>query len=344
VEGPLSNTVTPYTLQWNVTIQRELPSRTLLQVAYVGNRGRQLPLGGETGYTLNQLDPKYLALGAALNDQVPNPFYGVISSGALSTPTVSRAQLLRPYPQFLSVIPYFASGATSDYNALQVTTSRRYASGVTFEGSYTWSKTMDTGASYQNTYNIIGNRAVSSVDVPQRVVFSGLYRLPSASGSAIPRVWRAILGKWQVNGIWIMQSGAPLAIAARNTSGLFNQAFYANATGVSPQVSGDSHDRLNEWFNPAAFSQPAPFTLGNLSPLLNSVRSDHVNNLDLSLFKEFVVPERIRTQLRLEAFNVLNRVQFGSPNLDVNAGSSFGRVTSQANSPRQMQIGLKFLW
>ncbi len=114
VEGPLRNTVTPYTLQWNFTIQRELPAHTLFQIAYVGNRGRQLSRGGETGFTLNQIDPKYLSLGATLNDRVDNPFYGIITTGALSTPQVS-AQLLRPFPQFLSVIPYFSPGATSDY-------------------------------------------------------------------------------------------------------------------------------------------------------------------------------------------------------------------------------------
>jgi hypothetical protein len=122
IEAPLRNTNTPYTLQYNFTVQRELPGGVLLEAAYVGNRGRQLSRGGEGGFTLNQLDPSYLSLGSQLNQLVANPFYGQPNlGGVLAQPQVSRAQLLRPYPQYDTIHPLFSQGATSDYNALQTT-------------------------------------------------------------------------------------------------------------------------------------------------------------------------------------------------------------------------------
>lgn len=149
VEAPLADTNTPYTLQYNVTVQRELPGAVLLEVAYVGNRGRQLSRGGEGGYTLNQVDPKYLSLGSGLNDLVDNPFYKAAASGVLVAQKVSRAQLLRPYPQFDAIHPLFFQGATSDYNSLQVSFSHRFSKGLVFDGNYTWAKAIDEGTSYQ---------------------------------------------------------------------------------------------------------------------------------------------------------------------------------------------------
>ncbi len=98
LEAPLRNTVTPYTLQWNLTVQRELPGRVLLEVGYIGNGSRQQSRGGEGGFTLNQIDAQYLALGSQLNQTVPNPFFGKGLGGVLANQTVARSQLLRPYP------------------------------------------------------------------------------------------------------------------------------------------------------------------------------------------------------------------------------------------------------
>jgi hypothetical protein len=109
-------------------------------------------------------------------------------------------------------------------------------------------------------------------------------------------------------------------------------------------IDGDAHDRLNRWFDTSVFSQPAPFSLGNLPPLIAKLRNHHINNMDLSIFKQFAFTEKLRLQFRAEAFNAFNRVRFSSPNTDVNAGANFGRVTSQSNDPRQLQFGLKLLW
>ncbi|MBI2687322.1 MAG: TonB-dependent receptor [Acidobacteria bacterium] len=341
LDAPLANTNTPYTLQYNLTVQRELPGAVLLEVAYVGNRGRQLSRGGEGGFTLNQVNPQYLSLGNQLNQLVANPFYG-LGGGVVANPQVSRAQLLRPYPQFGAIYPLFSQGATSDYNSLQLTFSKRYAKGIVFEGSYVWSKTMDQGTSYQDSYNALGSRAVSSVHVPQRLVFSGVYELPF--GKNLGRPLRVVAAGWQLNGIWTAQSGSILGISATNSAGIFTEAIRANSNGQNPAQSGDAHNRLDRWFDTSVFSQPAAFTLGNVSPLIANLHGHHINNLDASIFKVFTLTEKFRLQFRAEAFNALNRVRFGNPNTTVTAGANFGKITTQSNDPRQMQFGLKLIW
>jgi hypothetical protein len=348
LDAPLSNTNTPYTIQYNLTVQRELPGAVLLEAAFVGNRGRQLSRGGEGGFSLNQVDPRFLTLGTQLNQLVDNPFFGRGGAGILANRQVSRAQLLRPFPQFNSIYPIFSQGATSDYNALQVTFSKRFAQGLVFEGNYVWAKAMDDGTSHQDSYNIRDSRAVSSVNVPQRLVFSGVYELPFGRGRKVganmSRLTDAFVGGWQINGIWTAQSGANLGIGANNTAGIFNQAMRANNNGTSAAQSGRAHDRLDRWFDTSVFSQPAPFTLGSVSPLISDLRNHHINNLDFSVFKQFQLLEKLKLQFRAEAFNALNRVRFGSPNTTVTAGANFGRVTTQSNDPRQMQFGLKLIW
>jgi hypothetical protein len=348
VEGPLTDTPTPYTLQWNFTIQRELPGKVSLEVAYVGNRGRQLSRGGEGGFTLNQIDPRFLSLGSQLNQLVPNPFAGQGLGGVLAGAQISRAQSLRPYPQFLSVHPLFSAGSNSDYNALQMSFSKRYSRGIVFEGNYVWAKSMDDGTSALDSYNLRLGRSVTGQDIRHRLVFSGVYDLPFGKGrqflSGMSRVPDLLLGGWQVNGILTMQSGGLLGIGAANTSGLFNEAARANNNGITGRVSGDAKTRLDRWFDTSVFSQPAAFTLGNVGTLVPDLRAHHENNIDLSLFKQFFLKEGLRLQIRAESFNFTNRVQFSGPNTNVNGGTAFGRVTGQANSPRQIQFGLKLLF
>ncbi len=347
IEAPLRNQVTPYTLQWNLTVQRELPGRVLLEVGYIGNGGRQQSRGGEGGFTLNQLDPQYLALGNQLNQQVPNPFFGQGLGGGLANATVARSQLLRPYPQFGDIHPLFSNGGNTSYHGLQTTFSKRFASGMSFEGNYTWSKAMAHDESHMNSYDISISKSVSSNHIPHRLVFSGIYELPFGKGrkfgTSMSGVADMIVGGWQVNGIVSIQSGSPLQIGATNSIGLFTKAARANSTGISGAKSGDVRDRLTAYFDRAAYTQPLPFTFGNLGTRLPDVLSHYQNNIDFSLFKQFSITERLRLQFRAEAFNALNRVQFGGINTTVTSGA-FGTVTSQANSPRQMQFGLKLLF
>jgi hypothetical protein len=342
----LQDTITPWSQQWNLNIQRELPWQMSLEVAYVGTRGLQLSRNGEDGLSLNQLDPQYLSLGSALNQQVDNPFFGLGTGGFFASPKISRGQLLRPYPQFTDIIPLYSSGASSNYHALQVSFSKRLSRGILVDGNYTWAKNIEEGLTHQDSYNIRGDRGLSTIDIAHRFVISYLYELPFGKGRKFganaPGLLDAIIGGWQFNGITTFQSGTPLTITANNTAGLFNPLTRPNTNGKDPNLSGKVDERLNKYFDTSVYSQPAAFTFGNVGPAVN-IRNDGVRSFDLSLFKQFAPTEKMRVQFRVEALNAFNTPRFGSPTTSVTA-TTFGQITSQANSPRQLQFGLKILW
>ncbi|MGI8783181.1 MAG: hypothetical protein ACR2L2_05980, partial [Acidobacteriota bacterium] len=200
----------------------------------------------------------------------------------------------------------------------------------------------------QNSYDRRADRSISPNDVSQRLVISYVYELPFGRGRSLGNDWNRVtdtlLGGWQVNGIATLQTGLPLTINAPNTCNCFNNGLRPNING-SAKLDGDVHDRLEQYFNTSVFSQPALYTFGNAPRALADVRSPGTHNWDFSVFKNFRVSEGFSVQFRAEAFNLLNRVQFGFPDQSFgNLGRGFGRITSQANSPRQMQFALKVLF
>jgi Carboxypeptidase regulatory-like domain/TonB dependent receptor-like, beta-barrel len=347
LQAPLRDTWTPWTQQWNLNIQRELPGQILLEVAYVGTQGHQLARSTEGGLSLNQLDPKYMALGSQLNQLVPNPFFGIVNNGALTQPQVSRAQLLRPYPQFTDIIPLYHGGAISNYNSLQVTVSKRLSHGLQFDSSYTWAKNLDEGNNHQDSYDIANDWSLTDIDLAHRFVMSYIYELPFGRNRHFGSGWspwlNAIAGGWQFNGITVFQSGTTLALSASNTAGIFNPLTRPNNNGRSGKLDGPVDERLDAYFDKSVYSPPPAFTFGNVSTRLPDIRNDGVRNFDLSIFKEFRVAERVNVQFRTEMLNAFNTPRFGSPNTTVTS-TSFGVISSQANAPRQVQFGLKILW
>jgi carboxypeptidase family protein/TonB-dependent receptor-like protein len=346
LQAPLRDTVSPWAIQYNVNVQRELPWAMFVEIAYVGTRGFDLSTVGEGGLSLNQLDPQYMSLGSQLNQQVPNPFYGIVNNGVLTQPTVARGQLLRPYPQFTDIIPLYHSGAKSRYNALQITGRKRMSQGLMLEGSYTYAQAREIGMSHQDSYDLEASWALASYDIKHRFVISYLYELPFGHnrrfGSGVSPLVNAIIGGWQFNGITTIQSGTPLSITANNTAGIFGARTQPNNNGNDPRLDGPVSERLNRYFDTSVYSQPAAFTFGNEPVFSPVLRAPSVRNFDLSMFKNFDL-RRATLQFRIEALNAFNTVQFSGPNTSVTS-SSFGVITGQANAPRQMQFGLKLLW
>jgi len=160
---------------------------------------------------------------------------------------------------------------------------------------------------------------------------------------------------WELNGIYTAQIGTPLPLYnVTNTSGnytsvtdvygTFNSNSFPNNNGQSPFLTGSRYDRLNQWFNTSVFSQPPPFTFGNTGRTITSVRGDGANNLDLGVFKNNSFREgRYNLQLRGEFFNVANHVRFGLPGLAY-GNATFGVVSTQWNTPRQIQVAAKFIF
>lgn len=347
IQAPVQETLTPYSMQWNFNIQQNLPGEIMVEAAYVGTRGLQLSRNDESGLSLNQVHPQYMSLGSQLNQLVPNPFFGIVTTGVLANPTVSRAQLLRPYPQFTDVIPLYSTGASSNYHALQMSFSKRFSRGLQFEGSYTWAKAIQEALSHADSYNMRASRSLADYDIAHRFVVSYIYELPFGRGRKFGADWNAftnaVLGGWQVNGFTTFQSGTPLSISGNNVAGIFNPRGLANNNGKSAKLEGDVHDRLLRYFDTSVFSQPAAFTFGNTQPTSPDLRGHSVRNWDLSVFKDFRLTERYRLQFRTEAFNAFNTVRFGNPNTSVTS-NQFGQISTQANSPRQIQFALKLLF
>jgi len=199
----------------------------------------------------------------------------------------------------------------------------------------------------QNIYNGRGERGVSSNDISNHLVISGTYSLPIGRGKRFGGSWSrpvdVLLGGWQMNGIAINQSGFPLSLTTQNTSNSGSNVLRPNNDGQDPGLSGPISGRLNKYFNPAVFSQPAPFTFGNLTRTLPNVRAPGTQNINISLFKNFHMMERLSLQVRAEAFNVLNQVVFAAPNVVLTSGQ-FGVISGQSNSPRDIQFGMKLLF
>jgi len=365
ISGAVSNNPYAYAQQWNLNIQHELPDGTLVDVAYAGSKGVHLPVHLQN---LNQLPDQALSLGASLQDQVPNPFFGLITSGSLAERTVARGQLLRPFPQYTGVTINDNTNRNSIYHSMQLKVEKRFRAGGTVLASYTVAKLIsdtDTLTGWlesaggtqwgdSNSNNIRYERSLTAFDVPQRFVLSYVLDLPFGKGQKFGQDKEGVGGKlisgWGINGITTFQSGFPLALGADNLSNSFGGSSRPVSTGKSGELTGSAQSRLNQWFDTSAYTPPVPFTFGNLSRFLPDVRSHGINNFDFAIFKNttFGPEERYGVQFRTEFFNLANRTQFGYPNTGCcrpgqgGSNSSFGVVSSTANFPRLVQFALRF--
>jgi hypothetical protein len=327
--------------QWNFTLQRSVGSSVLLEVAYVGNKGSHV---STANINVNTLTAAQLALGTANQQLVPNPFYGVITdpTSSLALPTVSRGQLLLPYPQYTSVNSEAPSLGSSIYHSMQAKVEKRFSRGFTFLAAYTLGKdlTNATGASIQNPNDLQLERSLANWDVTQRLVLSGVYELPFGRGKWLGSNWNgvidALLGGWQLNAITTFQGGMPLTIGSTSAT---------RANRISPvlQLPGSIASRVNQYFDTAAFAIPAAFTYGNAPATEPDVRGPGIDNTDASLLKNFRIKEKATAQLRFEGFNIFNRVQFANPGT-TDGSTSFGVITAQQNQPRKLQVALKFIF
>lgn len=326
--------------QWNVGIQHLFPGAITMDLAYAGSQGDNL-----YNFTLlNQLPNKYLALGNALNEQVPNPFYGHVSVGLLANATVARSQLLVPYPQFTYLNTNLSNG-NSIYHALQLSVNKRYSKGLSFQGSYTWSKGIDNlGGPVQDFSNLAGERAVFSNDLTHNLSLSGVWELPFGKGKPYLQhgFGSTLLGNWQYNAIATFKSGYPLSVGVAtntlNNNGGSQRASYVR--GSTPTLSGSVQKRLNRYYNIDAFRAPGPFTYGNTPRYISQLRAPGVANYDMSVFRNIPIYENLKVEFRVEAFNIFNRVQFGGPNTTTGSVNA-GIISTQVNQPRDLQLAVR---
>jgi hypothetical protein len=353
---------TYYVQQWSYGFEFAPTNSDVIDLTYVGNHGVHVHA---SGLNLNQLDPTYFSMGAALLSPVPNPFSGAITSSScggavpydLSAPSVPQGALLRPHPQFCDINENQDPAGDSHYNALDVNYTHRVSQGLTLLASYTFSKFIDNvggpenwanasanfSENIRNVYNLAAEKSVDATDTPHSFVLSYVYELPVGRGrkfaSGVNGVVNAIVGGWQTSGTLTLKEGFPLTITQSDS----------NPFGVGQHVNvvGDyhvPHPSIAQWFNPAAFAQAPQFDLGNAPRYFSDLRAPNYKNWDMSIQKYFPIQERYRVQFRLDMFNTFNHPNFYSPNTFFGgAGSGFGTI-NQAWTPRLMQAALKFYW
>ncbi len=354
VRGDFRNLRVGYMQQWSANLQREIASNLLVEAGYVGSRGIGLPIT----FQLNQIPDQSLNLGQELLTQVANPFFGRITAGSLSRSTIPRGQLLRPFPQFDAVTFATREAGASTFHSLQLRAERRFGSGLALQAAYSFSKLIsdtdsrkafgDTQANIQNSNNRRLDRTVAPQDVSQRLVVNYVLELPfgrSKSAALAPagRVLNALVGGWSLSGITTLETGRPLALTtATNNTNSFGGGSRPNNIGQSAKLPS-SERSIDRWFNTSVFSQPAPFTFGNTPRTLPDVREPGLASFNFAVLKGIPLRESLRLQFRAEAFNLLNTPQFGTPGTAF-GNPQFGVIASQANLPRQVQLGLKVIF
>ncbi|MBK5293575.1 MAG: TonB-dependent receptor [Acidobacteriia bacterium] len=353
-----SNNRNPEYYSWNLSVQRELPWQSVLEVNYTGSRGAHLFLSNNS---LSLLDPQYWSIGRnALQAQVPNPFYGQITDPLavnLNRPTVQRYRLLRPMTQFdgAGVGTSEPAAADSYYHGLQMKLEKRFSRGLTFLGHYTWSKTIDDASvasgnvtwlggstSMQNPLNRSLEKSLSAHDISHRAVLAGSYALPFGKGRAIGggsgRLIDAFIGGWEASGFYTLQTGNPLQVGL-NGGNIWNGTQRPNLIG-DPSTPGPNTAQLGGYFNPAAFSRPDIDTFGTAPRYLN-YRGPGLSTLDAALAKSWATREGQRFEFRLEATNATNTPNFSDP-ASTFGSSNFGQITGTKIGSRNVQLGFKY--
>jgi hypothetical protein len=304
-----------YSIQWNFGVQHQITDSLLMTANYVGSGTHRTTVGGRYNVARTPGPGNW-------RDRAPFPYMGIPSS-------------------------WDRSWGNANYNALQTSLERRWAAGLAFTVSYTWSKAIDPGSSgffgvegnsIQNPYDMRTDRSVSSYDIPHNLVLSWVYDFPFGKGKKFQtgsRVVDYLLGNWQLNGIADIRSGQPVNVTISG-----DIANTGNVGYMRPNVVGDWHVSEStpaRWFAKEAFAAPQAFTFGGAGR--NILRTDGVHRFDMSAFRKIPINERFYAQLRVEAYNVFNTVTYGAPTSEFNS-VNFGRVLS-AQASRSLQIGAR---
>lgn len=337
------NLRTPYSEQYNFSIQRQISSGVVLSAGYVGTGG--VRLSGVTNLDIPQ--------GISQNDRLFFP-----------QALLPAASQVPPNPNF-SQIRYRYPVSSSRYNSLQASMNGKAGKGLQFRVSYAYGKTIDLTSGNQTAgdtnagpnwieYYYIPDlfRGRSSFDIRHALSISSTYELPygpgKTYGGGITGVRKALLGGWDMGGILSVSTGFPATVNISNPRPLTNLGLQSNVAqpdlvsggNINPTKPGNP----DQYFDPSQFAFPDPGYLGNLGR--NTVTMPGIQNLDLTLKKNTSITERTKLQFRLEMFNFFNHPQFGIPNMNVFDNSSrpnatAGQITTTSKSSRQIQLGLK---
>ena len=295
-------------------IEQALGSKALFQIGYVGSEGRRL-------LSLLNINQPYLNGPTVTVPDATVPGCDLTQAGTCEA-TILQRPFVSSYPQY-GDINQIESIGTSNYNSLQAVFSVRGMHGVTTQFSYTWSHNLDEVTSYrgqlhQDSTNFKGHYGNSDFDTRNTFVGYVNYTVPNFRGPSL------LTHGWQLNSVITLKGGQPINVFTNNdTSGTGEYSQRPNL--IANPMAGVSHKIQNgtvQWFNPAAFAQPADGTWGNFRR--NSFFGPGFADADLSVFKNTSITERVNTQFRVEMFNVTNRLNLASPGPQQLGNAYFG--------------------
>ncbi len=343
-----------------VGFQRELPAHFVVEANFVSAWGYDMPVSRNFNFVPRSFLGTDVATDTAANTllsaTIPNPFRNLLPSTSPfnSATNITRAQSLLPFPQFTDLWLQQYNGSNR-YNSLQLQVSERLSRDLTFSASYTRSRLRER-ANYLNPTDTTLESRISPDDRPDRFTTSVIYQIPFGKGERFGKdanwFMNAILGGWQVNGTYEWQSGEPFTLSPTQVwyyggdvrqikalTGQNNRQGQKYGIDISafqiPLVNGVGIVRLNN-FNTG---------LRNVSTTLDGMRNQPFLNVNLSVSKNFKFSESTKLQFRAEAINAFNHPYFGNGiGLDPSTAGSFGLVTTQRNNPRDIQLGVKFVF
>jgi len=336
---------TPMNQMWNANLQRSVGKNLLVEAAYIGSRGQRI----WNNFNRNATNPIFLSMGTALNNLVPNPFFGKIAIGNLSAATVRQGSLLVPYQHYTGVNQIRASIGDSVYHGFTLRAERSFSRGLMFQMSFTGAKLIDNvnerflgGTNYINPYDLNMSRSISAADVSKRFVANYIYELPIGHGKHVlsKGIIGWILGNWQTSGILSAQTGTPISISPACTfPGVSGLGCYANRLKDGNLSSGQSMDR---WFDVTAYASPAAYSFGNGSRTEPNLRNPGTFAFDSVMSRWQPIRERMRLQYRAEFYNLFNHPNLGAPAAGITS-STFGMITSKSgNRTMVMALRLEF--
>jgi len=369
----------PYSQQWNINVQHELPWNTFVTAAWVGNRVIHLP---SQLNKIDQLDPKFLAQYGPMTDPATGSsvLYSRIDSPAVValgvTPPYSNfvndfggsatlAQALVPYPQYSNIFNNFEGSGTTYYEGLQLQVEKRFTNGLSFLAGYTlsrlWDNTSSGFSSFTaggvNKFNQKPEWGVSTSDEPQTLKASGTYELPIGPGKAHFNnhgLTGQLIGGWQVG--WILDYEAGTAINVTENGTPFPNGNNRPDRNSSVKLSTASYSRARDFFvgkisaaqmfDPKGFTTTPTYVLGNATRTYSQLRNSPNYNEDANVRKHFYAGERFQAILQFDYFNLFNRTIFNNPDTNASDGT-FGQVHTQGTnsqvgpSNRQGELSLR---
>ena len=331
-----SNITNPYSIRWSFDIQRQIGKDMMVQAGYIGNKQVHAAVSNAISSTpllpfLSRSPVRDQATINALGAVVANPFAGLLPGSSINGSTIGVATLLQAFPQFSGVTQSNSNPGWGTFNEFIFMFQKRFGKGLQMTANYQHSRQLNAYQNNPGDYQLF--YGPTSGDFPDHFAFTGSYDLPFGRGKRLlggaGKPVDLALGGWTLNTVYTWEVGGALSWG--------NVIYYGGDLHMQPR-------NLAQAFEVTRFERASANQLSQnyrtFPTMFNNLRSDAANNVDLSMIKYFRITERMTAQFRFETFNTLNRTQFAAPNLSPTA-NAFGSITGQANTSRQIQMGLK---